>query len=108
MYTDILSTVIKNVYTTPFIKLKCGIRWGCPLSTLIFVLAVETLALVIKSKNNVKGLKIEVHEMSTQLAYDTTLILQDINALCTELNILYLFQKTSSLKLNYTKQKYSS
>ena len=104
MYTDISSAVINNGYTTPYFKVKCGIRQGCPLSALIFVIAVETLAISIKNNKHIKGLKIGDKEVKiTQLADDTTLILNDINSLRTALNILYLFQQSSGLKLNYAK-----
>lgn len=43
MYTDISSCVINNGFTTPYFKLKCGVRQGCPLSALLFIIAVETL-----------------------------------------------------------------
>ena len=104
MYTDISSAAINNGFTTHSFKLKCGIRQGCPMSALIFILAAETLSLSIKKNKNINGLLINNFEVKiTQLADDTTLILQDINSLRTALNILHLFHKASGLKLNYTK-----
>ena len=67
-------------------------------------MAVEVLSICIKRNSHVKGLKIHNHEVKiTQLADDTTLILKDIFSLRTALNILYLFQQSSGLRLNYTK-----
>jgi exonuclease III len=64
-------------------SINCGIRQGCPLSPLIFVLAVELLAIKIRNsdiigiqvphKNNTIGIKIQ------QMADDTTLFLKDQN-----------------------------
>ena len=48
-YTDISSCVINNGFASPFFKLKRGVRQGCPLSELLFVLAIELLALAIKN-----------------------------------------------------------
>ena len=48
-YTDISSCVINNAFASPFFKLKRGVSHGCPLSRLLFVLAIELLALAIKN-----------------------------------------------------------
>ena len=104
MYTDISSAVINNGFTTQYFKLKCGIRQGCPLSALIFILTVETLSLSLKCSKHVNGIMINNHEiLITQLADDMTLMLDNINSLRTALNILYLFQQASGLTLNYSK-----
>ena len=60
MYTDISSAVINNGYTTPFFKLHCGIRQGCPMSALIFILAVETLSRTIKKTDTYKVLRLNL------------------------------------------------
>ena len=44
-YTDIFSCVINNAFASPSFKLKRGVTQGCPLSELLFVLAIELLAL---------------------------------------------------------------
>ena len=104
MYTDISSCVINNGFTTPYFKLKCGIRQGCPLSALLFIIAAETLATSIRNNKNIKGITFNDHEVKlTQLADDTTLLLQDIRSLHTARNLLFMFHKSSGLKLNYSK-----
>ena len=104
MYTDISSCVLNNGYTSKYFILKCGIRQGCPLSALLFIMAVEILAITIRKNDNIKGISLEANEIKiTQLADDTTLILRDIKSLHLALNVLYMFHKSSGLKLNYTK-----
>ena len=104
MYTDISSCVLNNGYTSKYFTLKCGIRQGCPLSALLFIMAVEILAITIRKNENIKGISLGANEIKiTQLADDTTLILKDITSLHLALNILYMFHKSSGLKLNYTK-----
>ena len=104
MYTDISSCVINNGFTTSYFKLKCGVRQGCPLSALLFIMAAETLAISIRKNKNIKGINFNENEVKlTQLADDTTLFLKDIQSLQIALNLLYMFYKGSGLKLNYSK-----
>ena len=61
-----------------------GIRQGCPLRALLFLLAVEVLACTIRGNKN-DGLQIKINnEVNTihfsQLADDTTLFLKDEQA----------------------------
>ena len=104
MYTDISSCVINNGFTTQYFNLGCGIRQGCPLSALLFIIAAETLAISIRNNSNIKGVDINGLEVKLcQLADDTTLFLKDIRSLQITLNILFMFHKSSGLKLNSTK-----
>ena len=57
-YTDISSCVINNGYTSEFFNLQRGVRQGCPLSGILFVLCVEILAQAIRNNTNIKGIQI--------------------------------------------------
>ena len=104
MYTDITSCVTNNGYSTEFFDLKRGIRQGCPLSALLFILAVEILAIKIRHSSNIKGVQINTKEIKlTQLADDTTLFLKDISSLQHSFELINKFHTCSGLKLNYTK-----
>ena len=72
-YTDISSCVINNGFASPFFKLKRGVRHGCPLSGLLFVLAIELLALAIKNDLLIQGICVGKEEIKlTQYADDKT------------------------------------
>ena len=104
MYNDISSCVINNGYTSRYFKLKCGIRQGCPLSALLFIIAAETLACSIRKNINIRGIQLGTSEVKvSQLADDTTVFLKDIQSLQTALNTLFMFHQSSGLKLNYAK-----
>ena len=104
IYTDIESCVINNGTTSKYFKIKTGVRQGCPLSALLFLIAVETLAIALRNDKNIKGVKVgnKIFKI-TQLADDTTLFLSDINSLKLSLKLLTNFKNISGLKLNESK-----
>lgn len=104
IYNDINSCCLNNGNATPFFSPKRGIRQGCPVSALLFVLVVETLAIVIRNNNKIEGISINNSTYKIgQLADDTTLFLKDENSLRESLNVFESFSKCSGLKLNKTK-----
>ena len=79
-------------------------RQGDPLSTYLFVTAVEILAIAIRNKDVIKGT--EINKLETKLlqfADDTTLILSDLNSANALFSLLEEFEKASGLKLNVKK-----
>ena len=56
--TDIESCVINNGTTSKYFKIKSGVRQGCPLSALLFLVAVETVAIAIRKNENINGVKV--------------------------------------------------
>ena len=104
IYNDISSCCLNNGNSTSFFKIGRGIRQGCPISALLFILVVEILAVKIRSESKIKGITVGKKEIKiTQLADDTTLFLHDINSLDNVFKILDCFYKVSGLKLNKTK-----
>ena len=104
IYSDVTSCVLNNGFSSNFFKLSKGVRQGCPLSALLFILIVEILAIEIRKNNNVKGIKIGNTDVKiTLLADDTTLFLKDTISLRTALNIMFMFRQSSGLKINCTK-----
>ena len=85
---------------------KCGIRQHSHLSAVLFIITVETLSLSLKNNKSVQGIKIGNEEFNiTQLADDTTLLLNNVCSLQQALNILCIFEKVSGLKLNVSKSE---
>ena len=86
---------------SPYFKLTCLIRQGCPISALLMA---EVLAIQIREDRNIKGIQINDEEITIGLmADDTTLFLADLNSLDVPINLFKDFEKKSGLKLNLDK-----
>ena len=104
LYADISSCIINNGFASPFLKLNRGVRQGCPLSGLLFVLGIELLNLAILANRNIKGIKVGIEEVKITLyADDTNLFLRDVPSVHSLLQLLELFKRCSGLELNKTK-----
>ena len=57
IYKNISSCVINNGFSSPFFLLQRGVRQGCPLSGLLFIIAVELLSITIRSSDTIKGIQ---------------------------------------------------
>ena len=57
------SCVLNNGYASEFFSLGRGVRQGCPLSGLLFVIGIEILARAIKNDAGIKGIKVGEKEI---------------------------------------------
>ena len=85
-----------------------GIKQGCPLSALLFIIVVEILAIKIKQMNDIKGIKVKHQTQErefkiSQYADDGTLFLQDVTQIDKAINIVEQFGEVTGLKLNIEK-----
>ena len=55
-YCDVSSAVNVNGFISDFFPLSRGVRQGCPLSPLLYVLVVEVLACTIRANPNISGI----------------------------------------------------
>ena len=56
LYTDIRSAILVNGYTSDYFYPSRGVRQGCPLSPLLYVLTMEVLAVNIRAHPDIVGL----------------------------------------------------
>ena len=91
--------MVKNIgYISEKFNIYRGIRQGCPVSALIFILSVEILGLKIRHQNEIKGFMFGYEEKPIkvmQYADDCILFLNDKNELCTAISLLCDFQHVS-------------
>ena len=108
MYTDIKGCILNNGWISSPFKVFRGIRQGCPCSSILFVLAVEIMAIKLRDNKKLKGIEIKLDGKNCnlkicQLADDTTLFLKSRKDITLAINIIEIFGSLSGLKLNRNK-----
>ena len=104
LYNNITSCISNNGYISDNFPLGQGIRQGCPLSALLFLLIAEKIANIVRANNNVNGFVFDdEHIKLCQLADDMTLFLSDNDSLRHVLNDFEEFYRYAGLKLNRSK-----
>ena len=104
LYNNPTSMVCNNGHASESFEIKRGIRQGCPLSALLFILVTEVMSTSIRNDQNIKGVNINGCVVKiTQMADDTTIFVKDLVSVKNVLNKLAHFAKCSGLKLNKDK-----
>ena len=94
-------TVLNNGYTGEWFKPTRGVKQGCPVSGMIFVLAVELFACKLRSRTDIKGIKIkEVEIKISQYADDTAIFVDGKESAGKVMEMLQSFGEISCLRLN--------
>ena len=95
---------MNNGFSSDFFTITRGIRQGCPISALLFILTVEVLSTTLKNSKNIKGISINGTEiLISQLADDTTLYLRNKESVINSIQILEHFFRCAGLRLNKDK-----
>ena len=100
-YRSVRSSVNVNGHLSPFFSLSRGVRQGCPLSPLLYVLVAEVLAVNIRANPRICGLSLPgVGPLPciSQYADDTSLVVASdvsINGVC---DTYSLFEQVSKCK----------
>jgi hypothetical protein len=96
LYTNIFSRVLVNGFTSGAFSVSRGVRQGCPLSPLLYLIVAETISCAIKKDLCVDGFQLPNGETVKifQYADDTTIIVHSEQALR---SLFSLFEGTSWL-----------
>ena len=107
LYTNPLASVCTNDTRSDYFKLSRGSRQGCPLSPLLFALAIEPLSITLRSSTLFQGILRGGIEYRVSLYADDLLlyITNPAIAIPNVISILHDFSSFSGYKLNLQKSE---
>ena len=108
-YNDVFSRIICNSNLSMPVFLGRGVRQGCPLSPLLYVLVSEVLSTQIRKCKEIEGFRLPgagcLQFKVSQYADDTTNFLKNECSLCHLLRVVNVYERGSGAKLNTTKSE---
>ena len=121
-FQNLVNTVMKNTkscvhnrgWVSNFFSVERGIRQECPLSPLLFIIAVEILVIKIRNSPEIEGVKMEEQVEGNslertrkikQFADDTTLTMKNEEDVKQALGIVQAFGEFYGLHLNKQKSE---
>ena len=107
LYASPTASVHTNGIRSPPFSLQRGTRQGCPLSPLLFNIAIEPLAIWLRSHDRFEGITHHgmVHKLSLYADDLLLMISNPLSSLPPILSILYQFGSVSGYKLNIQKSE---
>lgn len=109
LYTDCNSVVRVNGESTAPLAIRSGVRQGCALSPILFILAIEPLACALRNNVNIKGIPVPGSEgKQAKLSLymdDLTLLLSDNRSIRETLALCEVFTLASGTKVNKAKSE---
>merc|ERR1712121_8895 len=100
-----MGTVINiNGFLTSKILLKSGVRQGCPLSPLLYVLVIEILALQLRANPNIVGFTIQGEKIiSSHYADDAVIKITQNRCFKEVYKELKEYENATGAKINFEK-----
>ena len=106
LYTSPLAAVRTNNNVSTYFELQRGTRQGCPLSPLLFAVAMEPLTLALRQNIDIKGIQRAGLEHKVSLYADMLLYMsQPLSGLPKLMTLLTEFGKISGYKVNIQKSE---
>ncbi|CAH1233538.1 Hypp784 [Branchiostoma lanceolatum] len=107
LYSYVSSKVIVNGNLTQSFAVERGVRQGCPLSPLLYVLCIEPLAAAIRADPQIKGVHLPGGSgrdtKIVQYADDNTVVLTDDLSIDRTFSLISKFESGTGSKLNMGK-----
>ena len=108
-YNNSCSAVNVNGFVSSCFSLSRGVRQGCPLSPLLYILVAEVLACNIRAHSSISGLRLPQAPVSlscvSAYADDTTFVVTSARAILAVFDVYSLYERGSGAKLNMDKCK---
>ena len=106
IYSNASSILNINGYFSETIPLQRGVRQGCPLSALLYVLVIEVLAIQLRLNPNIVGFTVGGEKIvSVHYMDDTTIIIKQNRCFKEVIKELELYEEASEARVNYKKTK---
>ena len=106
LYNGITSSCLVNGYITKEFKIERGVRQGCPLSMLMYVIFQEPLYIALEKSEIIKPLDLPCeNKKKLGFADDTTIFVKNDESFVEVFNIIHKFEKASNSKINLKKTK---
>lgn len=104
-YTKIFSCVLVNGQQSSLFSVSRGVRQGCPLSPLLYVIVAETIACAIRQDPGIDGYPLPNNKRVKlcQYADDTSVIVCSIGTFEAVFSLFQRYELASGAKLNSTK-----
>ena len=100
------SRCIINGFLTEDFNIERGVRQGCPLSMLLFIISQEPLYIAIENNNQIKPFKTPNSNVKLQgYADDTNFILSDDQSIKEAFKIIKMYESATATSLNIEKTK---
>ena len=104
LYSNASTRLDINGFLTDSIPLKSGVRQGCPLSALLYVMVIELLALQLRANPNIVGFTVQGEKLISSHYSDDAVIKITQNRCFKEVyKDLALYSDGTGAKVNYTK-----
>ena len=105
LYTSLFSQVLVNDYVSQLFPVTRGVRQGCPLSPLLYILVAETIACAIRQDPNIDGLLLPNGSRAKlfQYADDTSIFVMSDRSLLALFSLFERYECASGAKLNVNK-----
>lgn len=106
LYTEVYSAVSVNGFLTEYFPVTRGVRQGCPLSPLLYILAMESLACAVRTDPGIDGFPLPCGNRRVKLsqyADDTSCLVASDSSLVALFNLFARYERASGAKLNRDK-----
>ena len=102
-YSQIFSSILVIGEQTQAFKVTRGVRQGCPLSPLLYVIITETVACAIRANPLIDGYLLPNGQQAKICQYDTSIIIQSDHSLREVFSIFYRYELALGVRLNVAK-----
>ena len=106
LYSSVNSAVIVNGHLTKSFPVSRGVRQGCPLSPLLYVLVAETMACRVRADSHIDGFPLPCSAKRvkiSQYADDTTILVKSDFSIIALFELFAAYERASGARLNLRK-----